>query len=73
MHGFALNVNTELRYFDYINPCGFVDRTATSMEKELGEKVDMEIVKQRLLSNLAKKLDVNKINTKRLCQLTNVG
>ena len=73
MHGFALNVNTELRYFDYINPCGFVDRTATSMEKELGKKVDMEIVKQRLLSNLAKKLDVNKINTKRLCQLTNVG
>ena len=73
MHGFALNVNTDLRYFDYINPCGFVDRTATSMEKELGEKVDVAVVKERLLSNLSKKIDVNKINTKRLCQLTNVG
>ncbi len=73
MHGFALNVNTELRYFEYINPCGFVDRTATSMEKELGRRLDMEEVKERLLFHLTRKLDVNKINTKRLCQLTNVG
>ena len=73
MHGFALNVNTELRYFGYINPCGFVDRTATSMEQELGHKEDVELVKERLLAHLAEKLDVNKINTKRLCQLTNVG
>lgn len=73
MHGFALNVNTELRYFDYINPCGFTDRTATSMERELGERIDVEVVKERLLHHLAQKLDVNKINTKRLCQLTNVG
>ena len=73
MHGFALNVNTELRYFDYINPCGFTDRAATSMERELGEKIDVERVKERLLHNFAQKLDVNKINTKRLCQLTNVG
>ena len=73
MHGFALNVNTELRYFEYINPCGFVDRTATSMEKELGRRLDMEEVKERLIFHLTRKLDVNKINTKRLCQLTNVG
>ena len=73
MHGFALNVNTELRYFDYINPCGFTDRAATSMERELGKRVDVESVKERLLYHLAQKLDVNKINTKRLCQLTNVG
>ena len=48
MHGFALNVNTQLEYFNYINPCGFVDKGVTSMEKELGEKVDMEELKLRL-------------------------
>jgi lipoyl(octanoyl) transferase len=73
MHGFALNVNTELRYFEYINPCGFVDRTATSMERELGRRLNLEEVKERLIFHLTRKLDVNKINTKRLCQLTNVG
>lgn len=73
MHGFALNVNTDLSYFGYINPCGFADRTATSMEAELGRIVDPEVVKMRLVEHLAEKLDVDKINTKRLCQLTNVG
>ncbi|MBN2611926.1 MAG: lipoyl(octanoyl) transferase LipB [Bacteroidales bacterium] len=47
MHGFALNVNPDLNYFTYINPCGFVDKGVTSMEKELGKKADMEEVKRR--------------------------
>lgn len=45
MHGFAFNVNTDLEYFNYINPCGFVDKGITSLEKELGEKADIEKVK----------------------------
>jgi lipoyl(octanoyl) transferase len=48
MHGFAFNVNTDLSYYQYINPCGFVDKGVTSMEKELGRKMDMEEVKLRL-------------------------
>lgn len=49
MHGFALNVNTQLGYFNHINPCGFVDKGVTSMEKELGHPIDIEKVKTRLL------------------------
>ena len=41
MHGFALNVNTDLNYFKNINPCGFVDKGVTSMEQELGRKLDL--------------------------------
>jgi lipoyl(octanoyl) transferase len=52
MHGFAFNVNTDLSYFNHINPCGFTDKGVTSMQKELGAKQDMNEVKQRLLQNL---------------------
>ena len=48
MHGLALNVNTDLRYFSYINPCGFIDKGVTSLQKELGHEVPMEEVKERL-------------------------
>ncbi len=52
MHGFALNVNTDLTYFNHINPCGFVDKGVTSIEKELGTKVDMEELKVKLLKQI---------------------
>jgi len=52
MHGFALNVNTDLSYFGHINPCGFIDKGVTSMEKELGVKVDMEELKLRLKKSI---------------------
>jgi lipoyl(octanoyl) transferase len=45
MHGFAFNVNTDLTFYQFINPCGFVDKGVTSMEKELGSVQDMEKVK----------------------------
>lgn len=46
MHGFALNVNTDMRYFSYINPCGFLTYGVTSLERELGRKMDMNEVKE---------------------------
>ena len=54
MHGLAFNVNTDLRYFSYINPCGFVDKGVTSLQKELGREVPFEEVRERLLYELKK-------------------
>jgi len=48
MHGFALNVNTDLSHFEFIVPCGIEGKTVTSLEKELGKKVDYEEVKQKI-------------------------
>lgn len=48
MHGFAFNVNTDLDYYNFINPCGFVDKGVTSMEKELKQKADYHAVKTEL-------------------------
>lgn len=52
MHGLALNVNTDLRYFSYINPCGFIDKGVTSLQKELGYQIPMEEVARKLKSEL---------------------
>jgi lipoyl(octanoyl) transferase len=52
MHGFAFNVNTNLDYFNHINPCGFTDKGVTSLEKELGDKQDFEKVKGDVLRNI---------------------
>ena len=51
MHGFALNVNTNLGYFDHIIPCGIRGKAAASMEAELGEKLDLEEVKGKILKH----------------------
>lgn len=59
MHGLAFNVNTDLKYFDYINPCGFTNKGVTSLQKELGYKVDIDevtnLLYQRIISNITKK------------------
>lgn len=62
MHGFAFNVNTDLTYFNFINPCGFTDKGVTSLEKELGEKQDFEAVKLLVKNNLQKAFDLQWIN-----------
>jgi len=58
MHGFALNVNTILEYFNYINPCGFIDKGVTSMEKELGGKIDMKLLKSRLRLSIEEQFSI---------------
>jgi lipoyl(octanoyl) transferase len=45
MHGFALNVNTDMRYYNYINPCGFNSSQVTSIQQELGSEISMDEVK----------------------------
>jgi lipoyl(octanoyl) transferase len=62
MHGFAFNVNTDLSYFNYINPCGFTDKGVTSLEKETGVRQDIEYVKDKIKSNLEKVFDLDLIN-----------
>ncbi|MCW3805082.1 lipoyl(octanoyl) transferase LipB [Plebeiibacterium marinum] len=59
MHGFALNVNTDLSYFNHINPCGFVDKGVTSLQKELGVEQDFEAVKTNLKGHLQKVFKLN--------------
>ncbi len=46
MHGFALNVNTDMRYYNYINPCGFASSAVTSIQQELGREISMDEVKK---------------------------
>jgi lipoyl(octanoyl) transferase len=53
MHGFAFNVNTDLQYFNYINPCGFTDKAVTSLSAELGRPIEVSEVKSLLAENLA--------------------
>ena len=54
MHGFALNVNTDLGYFNHIIPCGIHNKQVTSMQKELGNKIDYSEVKEKIKRNFEK-------------------
>jgi lipoyl(octanoyl) transferase len=62
MHGFAFNVNTDLTYFNNINPCGFTDKGVTSLSRELGAEQDIEQVKGLVRKNMQKVFDLEWIN-----------
>jgi len=58
MHGFALNVNTDLSYFNNIIPCGIINKQVTSVEREVGHKVDYAEIKRKLAKNFEKVFNV---------------
>jgi lipoyl(octanoyl) transferase len=58
MHGFAFNVNTDLSYFNNIIPCGIQNKQVTSLEKELGRKVDFDEAKERVKRSFERVFDV---------------
>ena len=57
MHGLGFNVNSNLSYFNHIIPCGISDKSVTSMSKELGKEVDLAILSNKLLRNMANAFD----------------
>ena len=62
MHGFALNVNTDLNYFNYINPCGFTDKAVTSLSKQLKTEVNIEDVKKILKEKISTVFDMKLVD-----------
>ena len=54
MHGLALNVNTELKYFENIIPCGIQGKDVTSIENETNKKVNISDIENKLINNLSK-------------------
>ena len=61
MHGFAFNVNSDLSMFSNIIPCGIDDKDVTSMQRELGQKIDIEEVKEKLKVHLAQLFEMELI------------
>jgi len=59
MHGFAFNINTDLDYFNHINPCGYTDKGVTSLAKELGKKQDFEKAKIVVMKNFEEVFGIN--------------
>jgi len=61
MHGFAFNVNTDLSFFENIIPCGINDKQVTSLQKELGEEINIEATKDKLKKNIEHVFDLKLI------------
>lgn len=67
MHGFALNVNTDLNYFDHIIPCGIQNKKVTSIKNELGRKVDIGEVKEKLKKNFSRVFNTEIVSANGKC------
>ncbi|MFC3881946.1 lipoyl(octanoyl) transferase LipB [Algoriphagus namhaensis] len=61
MHGFAFNINSDLSYFESIIPCGIDDKAVTSLEKELGRKIELEEVKEKMRRHISELFEMNLI------------
>lgn len=62
MHGFAFNINTDLKYFSYINPCGFIDKGVTSLALELGQTVNIDTIRKQLKDCIANNFEMQLID-----------
>lgn len=62
MHGFALNVNTDLNYFKHIVPCGIEDKAVTSIEQELGKPQDFQAVSEKMAKHLKDIFEIEAMN-----------
>ncbi len=62
MHGFAFNINTDLSFFNNIIPCGIQNKQVTSLEKELGKKIDFQEAKERVKRNFEIVFDAELLN-----------
>ena len=69
MHGWAFNLNTDLRYFEYIIPCGIKDKAVTSLQRELGRPVDESEVKALVAGHFARLFEVDLADTPVDCLL----
>ncbi len=69
MHGFALNVNTSLQYFDYIVPCGINHKSVTSLQELLGREIDLGEVKEILIRQIERQFDCNAVLDGRVPEL----
>ena len=62
MHGWAFNINTDLKYFQHIIPCGITDKSVTSLNIELGKEIDMLDLKQKVKYHFEKRFEVSLLN-----------
>ena len=64
MHGLALNVNTDLSYYNNIVPCGISDKQVTSIQKEIGKEVDIDETRENLRNHLSEVFEMNLVHEK---------